>query len=155
MPARISSSATAAAATVPQKPTRLAELGVRTLLVLAEPGVVGAQLRMGYDYGLREGYEGIITMDGNDKDGVDVIDRFIEKLDAGFDYVQGSRYMPGGRESNTPLSRRIAIRWIHTPILSLVLRFQVHRYDQRKPGIFAEAVARRAHPTLSFCFLLL
>jgi dolichol-phosphate mannosyltransferase len=98
--------------------SRLAELGVRTLLVLAEKGVVGAQLRMGYDYGLREGYEGIITMDGNDKDGVDVIDRFIEKLDAGYDYVQGSRYMPGGKESNTPLSRRIAIRWIHTPILS-------------------------------------
>ena len=103
---------------------RLKELGVRTLLVLAEKGVVGAQLRMGYAYALREGYEGVITMDGNDKDGVDVIDRFIEKLDAGYDYVQGSRYMPGGREINTPLLRRIAIKCIHIPILSLYSGFK-------------------------------
>jgi dolichol-phosphate mannosyltransferase len=103
---------------------RLADLGVRTLLVMAEKGIVGAQLRMGYAYALREGYEGILTMDGNDKDGIDVADRFIEKLAAGYDYVQGSRYMPGGREINTPLLRRIAIKYVHTPLLSLYSGFK-------------------------------
>src|SRR5512133_2338807 len=46
----------------------LQSLGVHTLLVKTGPGKLSAQLRMGYAYALREGYQGIVTIDGNNKD---------------------------------------------------------------------------------------
>ena len=100
--------------------TRLKSLGVRTLLIKKDSGVVGAQLRMGYAYALKEGYSGIITMDGNDKDGHDVIPRFIKKLELGYDYVQGSRYIKNGQSINTPFIRHIAINYVHKPIINLI-----------------------------------
>ncbi|MCL1866305.1 MAG: glycosyltransferase family 2 protein, partial [Oscillospiraceae bacterium] len=47
---------------------------------------------------------------------------FIQKLDAGFDFVQGSRYVKGGKAVNTPLLRHISVRLIHAPIISLTAR---------------------------------
>lgn len=102
----------------------LSEIGIRTLMVLSGFGIVGAQLRMGYAYAIREGYDGVITMDGNNKDHFDVVDRFIDKLDAGYDYVQGSRYAAGGKEMNTPAIRKLAIRFVHAPLLSLYSGFK-------------------------------
>ena len=100
----------------------LASVGVRALLVKRGPGRVGAQLRMAYAWALDESYAGIVTMDGNGKDEVEAIDRFVEKLRAGFDYVQGSRYIRGGAAINTPLERTLAGRLIHAPVLSLAGR---------------------------------
>ena len=97
----------------------LKDQGVRTLLVKQDSGKLSAQLRMGYSYALSEGYEGVITIDGNGKDGVETVPRFIDKLDEGFDYVQGSRYAPGGEAINTPLLRHVANRFVHAPLLSL------------------------------------
>src|SRR5690606_15134684 len=56
---------------------------------------------------------------GNGKDGLDAIASFVAKLDDGYDYVQGSRYIAGGRAINTPLDRYLAGRLIHAPIVSL------------------------------------
>lgn len=92
--------------------------GVRALLVKRGPGRLSAQLRMAYAWALQEGYEGIVTVDGNGKDGIDALPRFIEALEAGVDYVQGSRYRKGGAAINTPLDRKIAGRLIHAPLLS-------------------------------------
>jgi dolichol-phosphate mannosyltransferase len=97
----------------------LAENGVRTLLTKTGPGKLSAQLRMAYAYCLRQGYEGVITIDGNGKDGVEAISAFAARLEAGDDYVQGSRYLPGGEAVNTPLDRAFANRMIHAPLLSL------------------------------------
>jgi dolichol-phosphate mannosyltransferase len=97
----------------------LKSVGVRALLIKTGGGRLGAQLRMAYAWALREGYDGIITMDGNGKDGLDAIPRFVAKLNEGFDLVQGSRYLPGGRSVNTPLDRHLAGRLIHAPLLSL------------------------------------
>ncbi|MCO6363410.1 MULTISPECIES: glycosyltransferase family 2 protein [unclassified Paracoccus (in: a-proteobacteria)] len=97
----------------------LVEQGVRTRLTKTGPGKLSAQLRMAYAYCLREGYEGVITIDGNGKDGVDAIAAFVARLDAGDDYVQGSRYALGGQAVNTPLDRAFANRMIHAPLLSL------------------------------------
>jgi dolichol-phosphate mannosyltransferase len=97
-------------------------LGVRALLVKQGPGRVGAQLRLAYAWALDEGYSGIVTMDGNGKDGVEAIDLFVEKLREGYDYVQGSRYVPGGKAINTPLERKLGGRLIHAPVLSLAGR---------------------------------
>jgi hypothetical protein len=68
---------------------------------------------------LRRGYEGFITIDGNNKDSIEDVPRFIEKLEGGYDYVQGSRFIPGGRAVNTPFLRYAALRLIHAPIISL------------------------------------
>lgn len=92
---------------------------VRTLLVLKSRGKQGTQLRMGLSYALKEGYEGVITIDGNGKDDPEGIQEFIKALDDGFDYVQGSRFIKGGKAINTPLLRLFAIRFVHAPIISL------------------------------------
>jgi dolichol-phosphate mannosyltransferase len=98
--------------------------GARALLVKTGPGRLSAQLRMGFAYALTQGYEGIITIDGNGKDGVEAIPYFIRELRAGYDFVQGSRYVPGGQGINTPWVRHLAIRWIHAPLISLGAGFR-------------------------------
>lgn len=97
----------------------LKKMNVRTLLTMKSPGRQGTQLRMGFSYALRQGYKGIIQIDGNNKDGVEAILNFIKALDEGFDYVQGSRFIKGGKAVNTPLIRYLAVRLLATPILSL------------------------------------
>jgi hypothetical protein len=77
---------------------------------------------MAYAYACARGYRGIVTMDGNNKDGVEAIAGMIAKLEDGCDYVQGSRYLQGGLADNTPLERTIANRAIHAPLLSIAGR---------------------------------
>ncbi len=97
---------------------------VRVLLTKKDSGKLSAQLRMGFSYALSQGYEGIITVDGNNKDSVESIPSFVQKLEEGYDFVQGSRYVPGGLEINTPLSRKLAIKLIHAPVISFISRFK-------------------------------
>lgn len=101
---------------------KLRKLQVNTLLVKKGEGKQGAQLRMGIYWALRRKYKGIITIDGNNKDSIEDIPRFICKLEEGYDLVQGSRFIKGGRAVNTPLSRNIAVRLIHAPVISLTAR---------------------------------
>jgi glycosyltransferase involved in cell wall biosynthesis len=103
-------------------PGFIGEAGVRAVLTKTGPGKLSAQLRMAYAWCLREGYSGIVTIDGNGKDGVEAVANMVAKLKAGCDYVQGSRYLPGGVAENTPLERTIANRVIHAPLLSLAGR---------------------------------
>jgi len=100
-------------------PARLAAAGVRALLVKRGPGRLSAQMRMGLAWCLDEGYDGVVVMDGNDKDDPEALPRFAERLAAGCDHVQGSRYVPGGRAINTPLSRHLAVTLLHAPAVSL------------------------------------
>lgn len=97
----------------------LKSMGVRARLTKTGPGRLSAQLRMAYAWVLKEGYTSIVTVDGNNKDGMEAIELFLDKLSMGFDYVQGSRYHAEGSHQNTPLERTIANRMIHAPLLSL------------------------------------
>lgn len=97
---------------------------VRGLLVKTGPGKLSAQLRCAYAFALDQGYEGIVTIDGNDKDDPDAISRFIDELKQGADFVQASRFLAGGVAENTPKSRDFAIRFIHAPMLSLFSGFR-------------------------------
>lgn len=100
----------------------LRSMKVSTLLVKKGPGKQGAQLRMGMYYALQRGYKGILTIDGNNKDSIEHVDRFIEKLEEGYDFIQGSRFIKGGHAVRTPLIRFISVRLIHAPIISLTAR---------------------------------
>nr|WP_294529166.1 glycosyltransferase family 2 protein [uncultured Blautia sp.] len=98
---------------------KLRKLDVNTLLVKRDSGKQGAQLRMGFWWALQRGYEGIITIDGNNKDSIEDVPRFIEKLKEGYDLIQGSRFIKGGRAVNTPWIRTVSVRLIHAPVISM------------------------------------
>jgi len=97
----------------------LAAAGVRALLTKTGPGRLSAQMRMAFAYTLREGYSGILTIDGNDKDDPAAIPLFRRALEEGFDHLQGSRFIPGGAAENTPPARWLAVRLVHAPPISL------------------------------------
>lgn len=97
----------------------LKKLGVNTLLIKQDRGKQGAQLRMGFYFALKRGYRGVVTIDGNNKDSIEDIPRFLEKLEEGFDFVQGSRFIKGGRAINTPKLRYLSVRLLHAPVISL------------------------------------
>lgn len=103
-------------------PEKLQKLGVNTLLIKTGKGKQGAQLRMGIYWALRRKYSGIITIDGNDKDSIEDVPRFISRLQDGYDFVQGSRFIKGGVAINTPVSRLLAVKFIHAPIISITAR---------------------------------
>jgi glycosyltransferase involved in cell wall biosynthesis len=104
-------------------PEVLDSAGVRGLLVKTGPGKLSAQLRCAYAFALKEGYEGIVTIDGNDKDDPEAIPEFIGALKDGVDFAQASRFIHGGVGENTPLLRAFAVRCIHAPVLSVFSGF--------------------------------
>ena len=93
------------------------------LLTKQSTGNLSSQLRMAFHYCLESDYEAVITMDGNDKDGIEGIEGIKEALEAGIDFVQGSRFLKGGIAINTPIKRLLAIRLIHAPLTSAGARF--------------------------------
>ena len=100
----------------------LKSLNVNTLLVKQDTGKQGAQFRMGIWWALERGYEGILTIDGNNKDSIEDVYKFIEKLESGYDFIQGSRFVKGGKAINTPMIRYLAVRLMHAPIISLTAK---------------------------------
>lgn len=102
----------------------LRNVHVRTLLTKQDTGKLSTQMRMAFAYALIEGYEGIITIDGNNKDNPSSIPMFVEALENGYDHLQGSRFIPGGKAINTPWARYWAVRLIHAPLISLASGFR-------------------------------
>ena len=95
---------------------------VRSLLTKKGKGKLSAQMRMAFAWAIYEGYEGIVVVDGNGKDDISAIPDFIKLLDDGYDHIQGSRFIPGGKAVNTPLSREIGLHLLHAPLISLAAR---------------------------------
>ncbi|MCY7354509.1 MAG: glycosyltransferase family 2 protein [Lysobacter sp.] len=102
----------------------LVDFGVKGLLIKTGPGRLSAQLRCAYAFALDQGYDGIVTIDGNNKDDPEAIPRFTAALQEGVDFVQASRFMPGGKAENTPKLRELAIRFFHAPLLSAASGFK-------------------------------
>lgn len=109
-------------------------VNAKALLVKTGPGKLSAQMRMAFDYCMAEGYDGVIVIDGNGKDGLDAIPSFVDALEAGWDHVQGSRFIPGGHHENTPLARFLAVHFLHAPLISLAAGF---RYTDTTNGFRA------------------
>lgn len=103
-------------------PDMLRENGFTALLVREGKGRYSTDLRMGLGWALKMGYEGFITVDATDRDDTSSMHLFVEKLDEGYDYVQGSRYVKGGHAVRTPLVRLLAMKLICEPVMSLSAR---------------------------------
>jgi len=91
--------------------------------VISNPRQTGAgsSIRQGIHYARKHGYGIVTVMAGNDKDCPDEIPRLLGPiLKAGCHFVQGSRWLKGGRAGNTPVYRRLATR-LHPVLFSLVV----------------------------------
>ncbi|HWE22379.1 MAG TPA: glycosyltransferase family 2 protein [Myxococcales bacterium] len=102
---------------------RLRAAGVRALLVKTGAGRLGAQLGMAFAWALDQGYDGVVLVDGNDKDDTSALPLFLDELSRGADFVQGSRYVAGGEGVNTPFWRELGVRLLHAPAISIAARF--------------------------------
>jgi len=105
-------------------PELMQECEAKALLVKTGPGKLSAQMRMALAYCLDEGYEGMVVIDGNGKDGIEAIPAFVKFLEEGYDHIQGSRYLRGGHHANTPLSRHLAVNLLHAPLISFAAGFR-------------------------------
>ncbi|CAM3901365.1 Undecaprenyl-phosphate mannosyltransferase [Vibrio aerogenes CECT 7868] len=103
---------------------QLKALGVNTLLVKEATGKLGSQMRIAFSWALEQGYKGVVVIDGNNKDSVENIHDFVEKLEAGYDHIQGSRFIPGGQAINTPFSRLAGLKLIHVPMMRYASGFK-------------------------------
>lgn len=98
---------------------------VNTLLVkTTEGGGLSAQLQIALHHALEQDYKIILMIDGNNKDGIDAIPDFIAALKNGCDFVQGSRFLPGGAHKNTPKDRYVSIKYIFNPLMNMGSGFQ-------------------------------
>ncbi len=115
-------------------PDFLQQQHVSCLLTKTGAGKLSAQMRMALAYALQQGYQGVVTIDGNNKDDPSAIPDFIAALQQGYDHIQGSRFIPGGKAINTPLSRLLGVRLLHAPLISLSSGF---RYTDTTNGFRA------------------
>jgi len=97
----------------------LERFGVRGVTRLERNGGLSANIKAALDWLEHQPYKGVILINGNNRDNPATIPNFIEKLDQGYGYVQGSRFRRGGRHVNTPWIRYAAIRFVHAPLFSL------------------------------------
>ena len=75
-----------------------------------------------------------------------VIERLcLRKLKEGYDLIQGSRFVKGGIAENTPLSRWLAVRFIHAPLISLGAR---HWFTDTTNAYRAYSRAYLTHPAV-------
>jgi len=82
---------------------------------------VGAAIRTGIRYSEQKGADAVVVLAGNDKDNPNEISRLLEALfQEGYDFVQGSRYLGGGRFGKMPFYRILATRFVHPFLFSVV-----------------------------------
>ena len=94
------------------------------VLSLPETVGVGAAIRAGLDRARERSFEIACIAAGNNKDAPEELGRLVGKIREGFDFVQGSRYLPGGGHGRMPRYRKLATR-IHPILFSLALRRRI------------------------------
>ena len=83
---------------------------------------IGAAIRSGLDAARDAGCDVAIVMAGNGKDRPEEIPALLAKIDEGFDYVQGSRFLQGGSSVRLPFVRGLLIH-AFTFVFRLLVRF--------------------------------
>ena len=97
---------------------QVAERMGATVLTMGRRVGVGAGLRAGFAWAKQRGFDVIVVIAGNNKDAPEEISRLLEPIVDGADFVQGSRYLPGGRTGGMPAYRKFATR-LHPILFSL------------------------------------
>ena len=87
----------------------LAEAAGADVVRLGRNRGVGAAIRAGLDAARDAGCDVVVVMAASGKDRPEEIPRLLAKLDEGYDYVQGSRFMTGARSVNLPRIRGLLI----------------------------------------------
>src|SRR5206468_9636828 len=84
---------------------RQIQVPIKTIQNTVRNGI-GYAIRQGYKYALENRFELIVIMAGNGKDDPREIPRLTRPiLEEGYDYVQGSRFLPGGQRQRNPFLR--------------------------------------------------
>lgn len=82
---------------------------------------VGYTIRKAYEFGLENNFDILVTMAGNNKDNPNEIPKLLGPIKTkNADFVQGSRYLPGGDFGNMPSYRMITTRYVHPALFSFV-----------------------------------
>jgi dolichol-phosphate mannosyltransferase len=72
---------------------------------------IGYAIKQGIRYGLADEYEVVVILAGNNKDDPREIPRILNPIvNEGYDYVQGSRFLAGGKHTNNPFFRGVFSR---------------------------------------------
>lgn len=72
---------------------------------------IGYAIREGIDYGCDHHFDVAVVLAGNNKDNPHEIPRILVPIiEESFDYVQGSRFLPGGKKVNNPFLRGVFSR---------------------------------------------
>ena len=88
----------------------LARRAGATVISLGANRGIGAAIRIGLDTARGAGCDVAVVMAASGKDRPEEIPLLLARIEQGHDYVQGSRFMEGGRSVNLPLVRGILIR---------------------------------------------
>ena len=99
----------------------LADTGILILRNEKNHGI-GAAMKRVLEFALTENYDVVVIQAGNDKDDATQIPRLLAPILSGeADFVQGSRFLPGGNFGNTPAYRVVATRVVHPVLFSLIV----------------------------------
>lgn len=67
----------------------------------------GAATKTGVQFAIKNGYEYVIFMDSDLTNHPRYLEKFYEKMEAGFDYIKATRYAKGGNVEGVPWQRRV------------------------------------------------
>ncbi|MHC4661681.1 MAG: glycosyltransferase family 2 protein [Planctomycetota bacterium] len=94
--------------------------GARVVSTRGRTGV-GNVIRTAINEARKGGFTILVVMAGNNKDRPAEIPRLVKPIiENGYDFVQGSRYQPGGNFGNMPFYRQFATRIVHPLLFSAV-----------------------------------
>jgi dolichol-phosphate mannosyltransferase len=96
----------------------VARAGGAAVLSMGATVGVGAALRAGFLWAKDRGFDVIVVCAGNNKDAPEEIPRLLDPIVGGACFVQGSRFLAGGRTGGMPLYRKFATR-LHPVLFSL------------------------------------
>jgi len=112
-----------------------------TVITHKERMGVGEGIKDGIKLAIEKGYDIIVIMAGNGKDDPAEIPNLIKPIvTENYDYIQGSRFLPGGSYDNNPLFRRIAIRsfsLVWSVIMGIKITDITNGFRAYKTAIFA------------------
>jgi len=118
------------------------QAGAKVIPLPAHSGI-GKSIRTGIDYAIDNKFDIIVILAGNNKDNPDEIPRLLDPIiEEEYDYVQGSRYLPGGGYGNMPLHRKFATK-LYPILLRLTTGFPAtdgtNGFKAYKTSIFSDS----------------